>query len=70
MPKHYLPNDYGGNQGNIQDLLAKWDKVVESNEQFLVDNLKKVSNEELRIGAVKNNPEFGLEGSFKKLNID
>jgi hypothetical protein len=50
---------------------GKWNQEIESN----VDALEKVivseiSNESLRVGEVKYNEAFGVDGTFKSLALD
>lgn len=50
--------------------VGKWDKVFEHNQPVFADNLKIVSNENLRLGTNKSNEMFGVAGTFKQLNLD
>ncbi|RZC42024.1 CRAL TRIO domain containing protein [Asbolus verrucosus] len=70
IPKECLPHDYGGELDTVENLIAKWDKVFEHNQPVFAENLKIVSNENLRLGTNKPNEMFGVAGTFKQLNLD
>ncbi|KAI4488563.1 hypothetical protein M0802_011511 [Mischocyttarus mexicanus] len=72
IPIDLLPNELGGKAGNFQDLVDEQIKILDDNrEYFLMDEAKNQVNESLRIGKPKSaNDLFGVEGSFKKLEID
>ncbi|XP_015839737.1 retinol-binding protein pinta isoform X2 [Tribolium castaneum] len=70
IPKKYLPEDYGGTNGKISDLLEKWDKEVKTQENFLLECANTVANEELRPPESQENDLFGTGGTFKKLSVD
>ncbi|GJQ86155.1 hypothetical protein Trydic_g13435 [Trypoxylus dichotomus] len=72
IPKRVLPSEYGGDAGPIQDLIDYWKKKVESySEWFKEDEKKYGTDEALRPGKPKTTNElFGIEGSFRKLNVD
>ncbi|XP_043494680.1 uncharacterized protein LOC122519356 isoform X2 [Polistes fuscatus] len=72
IPFDALPNEIGGKGGNIKDLVNEQTKLLEDNrEYFIMDEAKNMSNESLRIGKPKSaNDLFGVDGSFKKLEID
>lgn len=72
IPVDALPNEIGGKSGNIKDLVNEQTKLLDDNrEYFLMDEAKNKSNESLRIGKPKSASDlFGVDGSFKKLEID
>ncbi|KAI4466016.1 alpha-tocopherol transfer protein-related [Holotrichia oblita] len=71
IPKSVLPTEYGGDAGPIQDLIDYWKKKVEDHAEWLKEDAKYVSNESRRIGTPKTATDlFGMEGSFRKLNVD
>lgn len=71
IPQQYLPEDLGGQNGSVNELTAIWKKKVESYRDFFVEEEKFKSNEELRQNQpVFDASVFGIEGSFRKLDID
>lgn len=72
IPFDALPNEIGGKGGNVKDLINEQTKLLDDNrEYFLIDEATNKSNESLRIGKPKSaNDLFGVDGSFKKLEID
>lgn len=71
IPINLLANDQGGEAGPLKDL---WEAEVRNLEEhrawFQEDEMRKV-NETVRPGKAKNATDFfGVEGSFKKLDID
>lgn len=67
-----LPNETGGKAGSIHELAKIQVKKLEDyREWFLLDESAGRVNEALRIGKSKSaNDLFGVEGSFKQLDID
>ncbi|GJQ86157.1 hypothetical protein Trydic_g13437 [Trypoxylus dichotomus] len=72
IPKHVLPSEYGGDAGPIQDLIDYWKEKVESYSEWFKEDEKLYGTvEALRPGKPKTTNElFGIEGSFRKLNVD
>ncbi|XP_046459137.1 retinol-binding protein pinta-like isoform X2 [Daphnia pulex] len=71
IPKEILPKDYGGDNMSIAELTAYWKKKCEDRRDFLIANSKMRSDESKRPGKPKTSDElFGIEGSFRKLNVD
>uniref|UniRef100_A0A1B6DLZ3 CRAL-TRIO domain-containing protein n=2 Tax=Clastoptera arizonana TaxID=38151 RepID=A0A1B6DLZ3_9HEMI len=71
IPQKILPIEYGGCSGTIKDNAKAWkDKVEEYSDWFKEDSLY-CSDESKRIGQSKLRDDlFGLEGSFRTLNVD
>ncbi|KAH8384886.1 hypothetical protein KR093_011392, partial [Drosophila rubida] len=71
IPREYLPEEYGGSNGRIADIIINMEKeLLEYNEYLKEDNQYGV-NEQLRPGKRLNaDTVFGIEGSFRKLDID
>lgn len=67
-----LPNELGGEAGPIQELVnAQIKKIENFREWFLEDERINRVDESLRINKSKtSNDLFGVDGSFKKLEID
>ena len=60
---------------NVQNLLNMfvdhWKKKVESYKDWFAEEAKYMTNEAKRPGKPKSaNELFGIEGSFRKLNVD
>ncbi|KMQ87735.1 alpha-tocopherol transfer [Lasius niger] len=72
FPIEALPNELGGKAGPIQELLnAEIKKMENFREWFLEDERINRVNESLRIGKSKTcNDLFGMDGTFRKLEID
>ncbi|XP_053994005.1 uncharacterized protein LOC128884565 [Hylaeus volcanicus] len=72
IPIDALPNEIGGKAGATMELHAKVIKLLEDNRDWFVEEERtKRVNESLRPGKGKSITDlFGVEGSFKKLEID
>lgn len=49
-----------------------WDEIFQNNRQLLTKAMEMKSNEALRIGQSQFNTDdlYGVDGTFKQLNID
>ena len=66
-----LPEEYGGTNGTIEELTKYWKKTVEDNMEALLELNSYKTDESKRPGKPIAHAEiFGIEGSFRKLNID
>lgn len=72
VPVAELPNEVGGKAGSMHDLAEIQVKKIEKyREWFLMDEANGRVNEAKRLGKSKSASDlFGVEGSFKKLEID
>ncbi|XP_046141074.1 uncharacterized protein LOC114879609 [Osmia bicornis bicornis] len=72
LPLDALPNETGGKAGAIAQLHEKTVEALEANRDwFLQDERTRRVNESLRAGKGKTASDlFGVEGTFKKLEID
>jgi hypothetical protein len=72
VPLEVLPNEAGGQAGPIQELNNKEVKELEDHAAwFKEEEATKRVDESLRPGKAKTATDlFGVEGSFKKLEID
>jgi hypothetical protein len=67
-----LPNEVGGKAGSMMDLYSKVLKNVEDHGDFFYDEERLMRvDESLRMGKAKSRIDFfGIDGNFKKLDID
>ncbi|XP_018393623.1 PREDICTED: alpha-tocopherol transfer protein-like [Cyphomyrmex costatus] len=72
IPVDALPTETGGKAGSVHKLAEIQEKKFEDyREWFLLDESTRRVNEALRIGKSKTvNDLFGIDGNFKKLDID
>ncbi|XP_019876342.2 uncharacterized protein LOC109604253 [Aethina tumida] len=72
IPKDLLPEDLGGTLEHTSKLLEKWDAEFETHSKFLKEEVTLCSDESKRQEKSKYNvvDSFGVEGSFRKLNLD
>lgn len=72
IPLDALPNEQGGKAGPLLELHAASVKKLEDHRIWFQDEeVNARVNESLRVGKAKNATDlFGVEGSFKKLEID
>lgn len=71
VPREILPKEYGGTDGTLQELTDYWKKKVEDYRDWFLEDMKYKSIESRRLGKPKTGDEiFGIEGSFRKLNVD
>jgi len=71
VSREILPKDYGGNGLSFAELTDYWKTKVENNAKVLAEAEKLVADEAKRPGKPKTSEElFGIEGSFRKLDID
>lgn len=71
VPKELLPNEYGGKVGSIVDLTQEWKKKLGEYTAWFKEQEDKKADESLRPGAPKTSDDlFGVEGTFRQLNID
>ncbi|XP_023953649.1 uncharacterized protein LOC112057396 [Bicyclus anynana] len=71
FPRKVLPVEYGGDNGTIQELIDHWKVKVESYRDWFLLEAEQRSEETLRLGEPKTSSSlFGVEGSFRKLEVD
>ncbi|XP_031343396.1 alpha-tocopherol transfer protein-like isoform X2 [Photinus pyralis] len=70
IPKSDLPKELGGESYTISDQLAKWNDIMLKCRSWFLENEKLRSDESKRIAKWDNTELFGVEGSFRKLDID
>ncbi|XP_073847338.1 alpha-tocopherol transfer protein-like [Musca autumnalis] len=71
VPKDLLPEEYGGKAGKIEDLISQWKAKLAEYTPWFKEQESKKANESLRPGSPKTSDDlFGMEGTFRQLNID
>eukprot|EP00090_Calanus_glacialis_P005758 TRINITY_DN14460_c0_g1_i1.p1 TRINITY_DN14460_c0_g1~~TRINITY_DN14460_c0_g1_i1.p1 ORF type:complete len:328 (-),score=102.47 TRINITY_DN14460_c0_g1_i1:46-993(-) len=66
-----LPKEYGGTNGTVEELTSFWMEEMEKNRDWLMEQTKFKTDEAKRPGKPKLHSDiFGIEGSFRKLEID
>lgn len=69
--KEILPSEYGGNDGQVQNIIDDWEKTLIGNRDYFIEGEKCGINErETSLMKPKDNELFGLDGSFRKLEFD
>ncbi|XP_037951319.1 alpha-tocopherol transfer protein-like [Teleopsis dalmanni] len=71
VPKECLPKELGGDSYSIDEVTAYWNKKMDEYRDFFKQELTYGTNESLRRGKpIDFDSLFGMEGSFRKLNVD
>lgn len=71
VPQRLFPKEYGGDAPSCDELAVYWKNKVESYRDWFLENEQYGTDESKRPGKPKTTENvFGLEGSFRKLNVD
>ncbi|GAB0090863.1 hypothetical protein DMENIID0001_056310 [Sergentomyia squamirostris] len=71
IPQKHLPTEYGGEGGSIKDLTTCWENKFLEYRDYLMEESKYGTDEKKRPGLPKTEETlFGIDGSFRKLNVD
>lgn len=72
LSEDMLPSNYGGNGPSLEQLTDYWLDIIESKKDWFNKQSKMVSDESKRPrdSCRKETLDFGVEGSFRLLNID
>jgi len=69
--KECLPEEYGGTNGHMLESIAYMEDLLNSYRSYFEQDHKYGTIEELRPGEITTyEAEFGVNGSFRKLNWD
>ncbi|XP_067006985.2 alpha-tocopherol transfer protein-like [Anabrus simplex] len=71
IPRNLLPEDYGGDLPPLKEIHESWKKQLVENRDFFLKEESVFTDESKRPGKPKTTEDlFGMEGSFRSLNID
>jgi len=71
VPPSVLPQEYGGTNGTVAEITKHWIERVQKRKDWLREEEKFKVNEAKRPGKPKTSVDlFGIEGSFRQLNVD
>ncbi|KAB0791781.1 hypothetical protein PPYR_03698 [Photinus pyralis] len=71
VPIDCLPSDYGGSQPSVKQLHEDWIRRLHDYADYFVKEDSYIADDSKRVGKPANLSDiFGVEGSFKKLDID
>ncbi|XP_067627406.1 retinol-binding protein pinta-like [Eurosta solidaginis] len=71
IPQRYLPVEYGGENGTIPEIIAQMHKQLDEYREYFRENVNYGTDENLRVGKpIDFDGLFGVEGSFRKLEVD
>uniref|UniRef100_A0A182PGB9 CRAL-TRIO domain-containing protein n=1 Tax=Anopheles epiroticus TaxID=199890 RepID=A0A182PGB9_9DIPT len=71
IPKRLLPKEYGGESDSLKDITANWEKKILSYREYFLEEDQYGTDERKRVGKPKTADSlFGMEGSFRKLEVD
>ncbi|XP_030375540.1 retinol-binding protein pinta [Scaptodrosophila lebanonensis] len=69
----YLPKEYGGTKGTMQDIIAAMEAKILTYRDYFIESRNFGTNEKLRDiseTTIDYDSHFGIDGSFRKLDID
>ncbi|XP_037915849.1 alpha-tocopherol transfer protein-like [Hermetia illucens] len=71
LPQSCLPAEYGGDAGTVAEITSNYMEMYLSDEKWFIQDAKYRTDESKRRGApVTPSDLFGIDGSFRKLEID
>ncbi|XP_037943787.1 uncharacterized protein LOC119676614 [Teleopsis dalmanni] len=71
VPRKCLPEEYGGYNGHMAECIGYMEDTLRSYKTYFEEDILYGMNENLRSGdVIPYEAEFGLEGSFRKLELE
>ncbi|XP_075169420.1 alpha-tocopherol transfer protein-like [Haematobia irritans] len=71
VPLKYLPKEYGGENGSVEEIMQEWENKLDQYSDYFKNNASYGTDEKLRPGKpIDFDSMFGIEGSFRKLDVD
>uniref|UniRef100_A0A336LTX9 CSON004507 protein n=1 Tax=Culicoides sonorensis TaxID=179676 RepID=A0A336LTX9_CULSO len=71
IPQKLFPNEYGGEAGTIDELMSVWEEKFKKYRGYFEEDENYGTIEKLRPNPLKNNSNlYGVDGSFRQLNVD
>ncbi|XP_061394369.1 alpha-tocopherol transfer protein-like [Musca vetustissima] len=71
FPKKYLPQNFGGENSTIEHICQEFEQVIDEYREYFQRNADCGVDESLRLDEDNiQNSEFGVGGSFRKINVD
>ncbi|XP_035787700.1 retinol-binding protein pinta-like [Anopheles albimanus] len=71
VPKRLLPKEYGGDGTSLKEIGAAWEKKLLAYRQYFLEEDQYGTDERKRVGRPKTAESmFGMEGSFRQLQVD
>lgn len=70
ISKDLLPVEYGGNVGKCSEIKKYWLEKLQEHKDYLLDPSRWKVDESKRQNRSTRKEFFGVEGSFRSLNID
>ncbi|XP_013105430.2 alpha-tocopherol transfer protein-like isoform X2 [Stomoxys calcitrans] len=71
LPRKYLPVEYGGENGSLEQLCKDYNKVWDEYREYFKENAQYGTDERLRVGKkIELDGDLGINGSFRKLDVD
>ncbi|XP_017463309.1 PREDICTED: alpha-tocopherol transfer protein-like, partial [Rhagoletis zephyria] len=71
IPQKYLPKEYGGENGYIEEITELSVQFFLNRRDYFIEDHKYRNNEKLRVGKQPDfDSIFGMDGTFRKLDVD
>ncbi|XP_061393122.1 retinol-binding protein pinta-like [Musca vetustissima] len=70
IPLKYLPVDYGGENGRLEEICSDYTKIWNKYRLYFEENLQYGVDEHLRPAKSINDGMYGMGGTFRKIDVD